>query len=73
VKKNPLFIELENVYDMPKESKNLYDGPMVHRNFQCPEYNDCLTNAAFQNRDLHCRNCLLRETKQNTSIAELEI
>jgi hypothetical protein len=52
--KNPAFIELENMYDVPQ----------IKRNFQCPEYNDCLTNAAFHNLDLHCHDCLMRETKQ---------
>ncbi len=52
--KNPTFIELNYPYD----------GTQIHRNFQCLEYNDCLTNAAFQNLDLHCCDCPLRDSKQ---------
>jgi hypothetical protein len=60
--KNPMFIELEK----------LYDEFQVNRNFQCPEYHHCLADAAFQNLDLLCCSCPLRNTKQNLSISELE-
>ena len=61
--KNPSFIDLEK----------LRDDPQIHRNFLCPEYDDCLTDAAFQDLDLHCLECPLKETKENISISELEI
>jgi hypothetical protein len=61
--KNPTFIDLVK----------LYNDPQVHRNFLCPVYNDCLTDAAFHDVDLHCLNCPLKDTKENTSITELEI
>jgi hypothetical protein len=35
--KNPTFIKLETPCD----------GINVHRNFQCPEYDGCLNDAAF--------------------------
>jgi hypothetical protein len=53
--KNPMFIDVEK----------MCDNPQVHRNFHCPEYNDCLTDAAFQDLDLHCLECPLKETKEN--------
>ena len=61
--KNPTFTDFEE----------LYDNPQVHRNFLCPEYDDCLTDAAFQDLDLHCLDCPLKDRKENTQIAELEI
>jgi hypothetical protein len=61
--KNPTFIDLEE----------LYDDPQIHRNFLCPEYNGCLTDAAFLDLDLHCLDCPLKERKENTTITELEI
>ena len=61
--KNPTFIDLEK----------LCDDPQVHRNFLCPEYNDCLTDAALQNVDLHCLECPLKEIKKETLISDLEI
>jgi hypothetical protein len=61
--KNPTFIDLEE----------LVDRPQIHRNFQCPEYNDCLTKAAFQDIDLQCLHCPLKNTKRNASITELDI
>jgi hypothetical protein len=60
--KKPTFTELEE----------LDNRSQVHRNFQCPEYNDCLTNAAFQDLDLHCFECPLKDMKQIRLIAELE-
>jgi hypothetical protein len=61
--KNPTFIKLETPCD----------GINVHRNFQCPEYDDCLTDAAFGNLDLYCYDCSLKDTRQNISITETEI
>jgi hypothetical protein len=61
--KNPTFIDLEK----------LCDDPQVHRNFLCPEYNECLTDAAFQDVDLHCLDCPLKEMKEETLISDLEI
>lgn len=61
--KNPMFRELE-------ESD---DGLPVHRNFQCPEYNDCLTDAAFHDLDLHCCDCSLKDEKRSIFITESEI
>jgi hypothetical protein len=61
--KNPRFIKL----DTP------YDGINVQRNYQCPEYNDCLTDAAFDNLGLYCCDCSLRDTKQNILITEYKI
>jgi hypothetical protein len=61
--KNPTFIQLE--------TEN--DGINVQRNFQCPEYNDCLTVAAFENLDLYCCACSLKDTKENISITKSDI
>jgi hypothetical protein len=61
--KNPKFIKL----DTP------CDGLNVQRNFQCPVYNDCLTDAAFRNLNLLCCDCSLKDSKQNLSITECEI
>jgi hypothetical protein len=61
--KNPTLIKL----------RKLSDVPQTRRNFECPEYNDCLTDAAFQDLDLHCHDCPLRSMKQNALITELEI
>jgi hypothetical protein len=61
--KNPTFITI----DTPS------DGINVHRNFQCPEYNDCLADAALENLDLHCCDCPLRDTIQSIARTELEV
>jgi hypothetical protein len=60
--KNPTFID----------HAKLYDDQHVNRNFLCPEYYECLTDAAFQDLDLHCRDCPLVESKENTLISEIE-
>jgi hypothetical protein len=61
--KNPTFAELNK----------LDDWRQVQRNFQCPEYNECLSNAAYQNLDLHCRQCPLKNMTQKPFITEHEI
>ena len=61
--KNPTFIDLAK----------LRDDPQIQRNFLCPEYNDCLTDAAVQDVDLHCLDCPLKEIKEDMLISDLKI
>ena len=61
--KNPTFIELEKVCD----------GLKAHRNFECHEYNECLTRAAFRNLDLHCVNCPLNTVNEVRILRDLEV
>lgn len=47
------------------------DGLPVHRNFQCPEYNDCLSDAAFYDLDLLCCDCSLKDEKRSIVMEKL--
>ena len=60
--KNPTLIELS------KRSDRL----QIERNFECPEYDDCLTHAAFRDLDLLCRDCPLKDTKETAMFTDLE-
>jgi hypothetical protein len=61
--KKPSFIEIKNRRDVVQE----------RRNFYCPEYENCLSSAAYQDLDFNCINCRLKDTKQNSFIIEQAI
>ena len=54
--------------------KPAQDEAQIRRNHNCPEYDDCLTRAAFADLDLDCSFCSLKNAKQpGLRISELEI
>jgi hypothetical protein len=51
------------------------DQPQIRRNYECPEYDDCLTMAAYSNFDLDCSDCPLKLERQKgfLLLTELEV
>ena len=52
--KKPVFLTLSN------DSKLME----IRRNYLCPEYEECLDQAAYADFDLDCSVCLLKDQRQ---------
>jgi hypothetical protein len=54
-------------------ASNRADPTMPHRNYLCPEYDLCLTQAAVEDLALDCRACEMRNQRADITLYSWEI